>query len=230
VAAAATGVLNLEELVAAAVNLIKERFVLYYVGLFLVDYEKQEAVLVSGTGEAGRLQLQENRRLRIGGKSLIGGATADGKPRITQNVVQDAEWLPNPYLPDTRSELALPLRAHGRVIGALTAQSTEADHFTPELIQVLQTLCDQLATAVENARLLARVEARAHRQQMLAQLSAKLHQTADVEEIVNIGLRAISTHLDNTHIRLQLGKPAAINGPDQGIERANRPAAGEAHE
>ncbi|NJN55504.1 MAG: GAF domain-containing protein [Anaerolineae bacterium] len=149
VAAAATGAFRLEEVVEAAVNLIKERFVLYYVGLFLVDYERQEAVLISGTGEAGRSQVQESRRLRVGGQSLIGGATGDGKPRITQDVAQDGEWLPNPYLPDTQSELALPLRVHGRIIGALTAQSTTPRHFTPELIQVLQTLCDQLATAVE---------------------------------------------------------------------------------
>ncbi|GIK57874.1 MAG: GAF domain-containing protein [Chloroflexi bacterium] len=212
VAAAATGVLKLEEVVETSVNLIKERFVLYYVGLFLVDYEKKEAVLVSGTGEAGRMQVLEGRRLRVGGRSLIGGATGDGKPRITQDVTVDEEWLPNPYLPDTRSELALPLRAHGRIIGALTAQSSQPHHFTPELIQVLQTLCDQLATAVENARLLARAEARAQRQQTLAQLSAQLHQTADIEEIVNIGLRAISSHLDNAPVTLQLGKQAGSNG------------------
>ncbi|HUM68512.1 MAG TPA: GAF domain-containing protein, partial [Chloroflexota bacterium] len=212
VAAATTGVLNLEEVVETSVNLINERFGLYYVGLFLVDYEKKEAVLVSGTGEAGRVQVQEGRRLRVGGKSLIGGATGDGKPRITQDVTLDEEWLPNPYLPDTRSELALPLRAHGRIIGALTAQSIQPHHFTTELIQVLQTLCDQLATAVENARLLARVEARAQRQQTLAQLSAQLHQTADIEEIVSIGLRAISSHLDNAPVTLQLGKQAGSNG------------------
>lgn len=212
VAAAATGVLDLEEVVEASVNLIKERFGLYYVGLFLVDYDKKEAVLVSGTGEAGRLQVQESRRLRVGGRSLIGGATSDGKPRITQDVTQDKEWLPNPHLPDTRSELALPLRAHGRIIGALTAQSEQPHHFSPELIQVLQTLCDQLATAVENARLLTRVEARAQRQQTLAQLSAQLHRTADIEEIVNIGLRAISHYLDNAPVALRLGKQPGNNG------------------
>lgn len=228
VAAAATGVLDLEEVVEASVNLIKARFGLYYVGLFLVDYDKKEAMLVSGTGEAGQIQVQESRRLRVGGRSLIGGATGDGKPRITQDVQSDEEWLPNPYLPDTRSELALPLRAHGRIIGALTAQSDQPHHFSPELIQVLQTLCDQLATAVENARLLARVEARAQRQQTLAQLSAQLHQTADIEEIVSIGLRAISGHLDNMPVTLQLGKQAGSNGRAQITE--SQPGEDESHE
>ncbi len=228
VAAAATGVLNLEEVVEASVNLIKGRFGLYYVGLFLVDYEKKEAMLVSGTGEAGRIQVQEGRRLRVGGKSLIGGATGDGHPRITQDVKLDEEWLPNPHLPDTRSELALPLRVHGHIIGALTAQSTQPHHFTPELIQVLQTLCDQLATAVENARLLARVEARAQRQQTLTQLSAQLHRTADIEEIVSIGLHAISRHLDNAPVILKLGKQRGENGRSQ--EKESHPWEDDAHD
>jgi GAF domain-containing protein len=171
VAAVTTGVLDLEELVQAAVNLIKERFLLYYVGLFLVDFEKHEAVLVAGTGEAGRIQLQEGRRLPVGGKSLIGGVTADSQPRIIQDVFQNEEWLSNPYLPRTRSELALPLRVHGRVIGALTAQSEQLGLFTPELVQVLQTLSDQLATAVENARLFALTES------SLAE-SARLYETS----------------------------------------------------
>lgn len=224
VAAAATGVLRLEDLVQKAVDLIQERFVLYYAGLFLVDDDKNEAVLVAGTGQAGQIQVDQGRRLRVGGQSLIGGATGDGVPRITQDVTADKEWLPNPHLPETRSELALPLRVRGLVIGALTAQSKEPHLFTPELIQVLQTLCDQLATAIENARLLARVEARAQRQQTLSQLSARLHQTANVEEIIKIGLHALSNHLDDAHVRLQLGKVSSessespTNGQNHGAK------------
>lgn len=208
VAAAATSVLQLEQLVQQSVDLIKERFELYYVGLFLVDTDANEAVLVAGTGEAGQIQVQEGRRLTVGGKSLIGGATGDGQARIIQDVLVDEEWLPNPHLPQTRSELALPLRVHGRVIGALTVQSTQPNLFNPELVQVLQTLCGQLATAIENARLLARVEARAKRQHTLNQISNQLHQTANVEEIVHIGLHALSDHFKGMPVRIQLGKEA----------------------
>ncbi len=80
---------------------------------------------------------------------------------------------------------------------------------------MLQTLCNQLATAVENARLLARVEARAQRQQTLTQLSAQLHRTADIEEIVGIGLHAISRHLDNAPVILKLGNQRGENGRSQ---------------
>ncbi len=204
VAAAATTVLKQDTLAQGAVELIKDRFNLYYVGLFLV--EDDYAVLKAGTGEAGEAQLAAKRRLKVGGQSLIGGATNDGKPRITQDVTTDPEWLPNPHLPDTRSELALPLRVREKTIGALTVQSTVPGLFSDDLIGALQIMGDQLAVAIQNAQLLANAEARARRQAYLNEISAQLHQSADVETIVGIGLRALSKQLNGTAVELQLGR------------------------
>lgn len=206
VAAAAATVLKQDALAQGAVELIKERFNLYYVGLFLV--EDDYAVLKAGTGEAGEAQLAAKRRLKVGGQSLIGGATNDGKPRITQDVTTDPEWLPNPHLPDTRSELALPLRVRERTIGALTVQSTIPGLFSDDLIGALQIMGDQLAVAIQNAQLLANAEARVRRQAYLNEISAQLHQSADVETIVEIGLRALSKQLNGTAVELQLGRQA----------------------
>ncbi|MCC6607439.1 MAG: GAF domain-containing protein [Anaerolineae bacterium] len=204
VAAAATSILELNTLAQQAVELIKERFNLYYVGLFLV--EDNYAVLKAGTGKAGEAQLTAKRRLQVGGQSLIGGATNDGKPRITQDVTTNQEWLPNPHLPDTRSELALPLRVRGASIGALTVQSITPNLFTDEMIAALQIMGDQLAVAIQNAQLLAYTQARAQRQAYLNEISAQLHQSADVETIVGIGLRALSKQLKGTAVELQLGR------------------------
>lgn len=206
VAAAAASVLQPDKLMEEAVNLIQQRFSLYYVGLYIINEETNEAILRAGTGRAGALQVQENRRLTIGGRSLVGGVTRDGQPRITQNVTEDDEWLPNPFLPETRSESVLPLRVRGQMIGALTVQSKTPNMFNPELIRILQTMSDQLAIAIDNARLLRRVEARAQRQQSINQISTQLHQTADVEEIVHIGLRALADQLNLTDLSLYLGK------------------------
>lgn len=204
VAAAATTVLEQDTLAQGAVELIKDRFNLYYAGLFLV--EDDYAVLKAGTGEAGEAQLAAQRRLKVGGHSLIGGATNDGKPRITQDVTTDPEWLPNPHLPDTRSELALPLRVREKTIGALTVQSTTPNLFTDDLIGALQIMGDQLAVAIQNAQLLANAEARAKRQAYLNEISTQLHQSADVETIVGIGLRALSKQLKGTAVELELGR------------------------
>jgi GAF domain-containing protein len=204
VSAATTSIRELDSLAQQAVNLIKDRFELYYVGLFLV--EENYAVLKAGTGTAGEAQMAARRRLQVGGQSLIGGATKDGQPRITHDVTTDPEWLPNPHLPNTRSELALPLRVRGETIGALTVQSNMPDLFTNDLIGALQIMGDQLAVAIQNAQLLAHAESRAQRQAYLNEISAQLHQSADVETIVGIGLQALSKQLEGTAVTLQLGR------------------------
>ncbi|KAA3657541.1 MAG: GAF domain-containing protein, partial [Chloroflexi bacterium] len=209
VAATAASILGLQELIQKAVDLIKERFELYYVGLFLVNEETNQAILSAGTGTAGKQQIAQNHRLEVGGQSLIGGATGDGKPRIIQDVHQDKEWFNNPHLPETSSELALPLRVRGKTIGALTVQSVVPNIFDPDLLNILQTMGDQLAIAIENARLLSKAEAEAYDQQLINQISSQLYQSVDVNSIVKLGLEAISQRLGGTDIQLMLGtKPS----------------------
>ncbi|PID84994.1 MAG: hypothetical protein CSB13_10305 [Chloroflexi bacterium] len=207
VSAATISILDLDELLEEAVSLIKERFSLYYTGIFLSDLATNQAVLKAATGEAGRIQLENGHKLTIGGRSLIGGATGDGRSRITQDVTQDEEWRPNIHLPDTRSELALPLNVRGEIIGAVTVQSTEAHAFSPELVSTLQTMSDQLATAIDNSRLLAAAESRVKRQKLLNQISTQLHNTADTNEIIRIGLKALSKQVNGRSVNIALGKP-----------------------
>lgn len=209
VSATTNSILDLDELLKQAVTVIKERFSLYYTGIFLSDGLSNQAVLKAATGEAGRIQIEKGHRLPIGGRSLIGGATGDGRARITQDVTQDDEWQPNPYLPDTRSELALPLRVRGEIIGALTVQSSEPHAFSTELISILQTMGDQLAVAIDNSRLLAGAEERIQRQRILNQISNQLHNTSDIDEIVRIGLQALSEQMNGRSVHLSLGKPPA---------------------
>ncbi|MFQ5421262.1 MAG: GAF domain-containing protein [Anaerolineae bacterium] len=135
-------------------------------------------------------------------------------PRITQDVQADKEWLPNPYLPDTRSELALPLRVRGQISGALTVQSVEPDAFSEEQIGILQTMGDQLAVAIENVRLLRRAERRAQSQQLLNEISRRLYRSPDVNEIVSVGLRALSERLGGAPVGLKLHHD--VEAPDHG--------------
>ena len=157
-----TSILTLDELLPETVNLIRERLDLYYVGIFLVDDSQRWAILRAGTGEAGRTMLARNHRLEVGGNSMIGGCVAQGEARITFDTQREAVHRPNPLLPETRSELALPLFSRGRVIGAMTIQDSRPGAFTQEDITTLQTMADQLANAIENARLLQRMEQNMH--------------------------------------------------------------------
>jgi len=157
---AATAILDPEELTQQVVDLVQGRFGLYYVGLFLVDRTGEWtgqpdnwAVLRAGTGKAGRQMLAAGHKLKIGGESMIGWCVANRQARIALDVGEEAVRFDNPYLPETRSEMALPLIARGQVVGAMSVQSEVEAAFSDEDISVLHTMADQVANAIENAYL-----------------------------------------------------------------------------
>jgi GAF domain-containing protein/HAMP domain-containing protein len=150
---ATSSILEPEILIQEVVDLICEQFDLYYAGLFLLDDSGEWAVLQAGTGLGGQALLARNHRLQVGGESMIGWCTARGEARVALEAGEDAVRLATPELPETRSEAALPLRSRGRVIGALTVQDDEPGAFDPATMAVLQTMADQVAVALENARL-----------------------------------------------------------------------------
>jgi signal transduction histidine kinase/ActR/RegA family two-component response regulator/HAMP domain-containing protein len=158
VSRAASSILDIEGLLSRTVELIADRFNLYYAGLFLLDEAGEWAVLRAGTGEAGRQMMAQGHRLEVGGVSMVGWCTANAQARIALDVGEEAVRFDNPLLPDTRSELALPLISRGQVMGTLDVQSTEEAAFDEADIAVMQTMADQLANAIENARLFRRAE------------------------------------------------------------------------
>lgn len=183
VSRAATTILDRDQLISEVVELIRSRFNLYYVGLFLVDEPTNTAVLRAGTGEAGKLQIELKHSQVIGGDSMIGTAVATGKARVEQNVRQATAFKPNPLLPDTQAELALPLKTGQKTIGALTVQSAQLGAFTNETITVLQSLADQLAISIENANLFAQTERNLAETNRLYTASRRIGQATNAYEI-----------------------------------------------
>ncbi|MBN1580595.1 MAG: GAF domain-containing protein [Anaerolineae bacterium] len=174
---AAGSILDRDELLRRVADLIRGRFGLYYVGLFLVEADaehpgaKRWAVLRAGTGEAGQKMMARGHRLPVGAdsESMIGRCVATGQADIlgagegaadaTKAAdAAEAARFANPDLPETRSEAALPLRSRGKVIGALTVQSVERVAFDEDTIVVLQTMADQVAVALDNAALFAEAQ------------------------------------------------------------------------
>jgi GAF domain-containing protein len=149
----ASSTLNTDQLMRQVVDLIRERFNLYYVGLFLLGEANEWAVLRAGTGSAGRTLLAGGHQLPIGGNSAVGQSIATGRLCVAQEA--DTLRLATEQLPNTRCEAALPLRSRGRVIGALSVHSDSPGVFDDTLTAVLQSMADQVAVALDNARLLA---------------------------------------------------------------------------
>lgn len=145
--------LDPEELLRQVASLVKERFDLYYVGIFLLDEYKDYAVLKAGTGEAGQQMIARGHKLAFGGTSMVGWACQNRKARIALDTGIDAVRFNNPYLPDARSELALPLIRGEQILGAISIQSDKPSAFDENDITLLQSIADSLATALENAQL-----------------------------------------------------------------------------
>jgi len=153
VAHTAAAVRDLRELLPQIASAISENFGFYHVGVFLLDEAQEYAVLSATNSEGGRKMLERKHRLRVGQEGIVGYVTSSGNPRIAMDVGKDAVFFDNPELPDTHSEMALPLKSENRVIGALDVQSTERGAFANEDIQMLSLLADQVSLAIENARL-----------------------------------------------------------------------------
>ena len=151
--------LDPDTLFQRVVDLVQNRFNLYYVGVFTVDQSGHNALLRAGTGEAGKKMLERKHQLAIGATSMIGYAISQKEPRIASDVGFEAHHFSNPDLPLTRSELALPMLSAGRVLGAITVQSIESDAFDEDDIIVYQGVADSLATALVNANLFQQVQA-----------------------------------------------------------------------
>jgi len=153
-----TSILELDKLLARTVDVICDAYGFYYAGVFLIDETGEWAVLKAGHGEAGAQMIAKGHKLKVGGLSMIGMAIHQRKARIALDVGEEPVHFKNPYLPHTRSEMALPLVAGDEVIGALTVQSTEEAAFSDEDATALQAMADQLAVAINNARLLEQLE------------------------------------------------------------------------
>lgn len=153
VASHAAAIQDLNTLLEHVVHLISERFNFYHAGIFLIDDSGKYAVLRSASSEGGKRMLSRGHKLAVGKMGIVGFVAEKGEPRIALDVGADSVFFNNPDLPQTRSEMALPLKARDRTIGVLDVQSTQEAAFTKEDVEILQILADQIALAIDNTRL-----------------------------------------------------------------------------
>ncbi len=153
-----TQILDLDALLPKTVDIICDAYNFYYAGVFLIDETGQWVMLRAGRGEAGKQMIANGHKLEIGGHSMIGACTRERKARIALDVGEEPVHFKNPYLPHTRSEMALPLVVGDKVLGAVTVQSVEERAFTDEDILTLQSMADYLAVAINNAKALKQLE------------------------------------------------------------------------
>lgn len=189
---AITSVFDVEQLLRRTVDLIRDRFGFYHAGIFLLDQTGEWAVLQEATGEAGALMKAQGHRLALADTSMVGWTALHRQPRIALDVGEDAVHFANPLLPYTRSEMTLPLMVGGRLLGVLDVQSTEEAAFDDDDVRVLQSMANQIAIAIENARRISDEAALLEATSPIYRASRRLTTALSVEEVVDVVITSVA--------------------------------------
>ncbi len=198
---------SLADLLRRGVELIKSQFGYYHVSIFLIDENGETARLAESSGEVGQALKARGHSLKVGGQSVIGWVTSNNQPRIAYDVTQDPLHLVNELLPETRSEAAVPLQVAGRVLGALDVQSTQPEAFSPQDIEILQTLADQFCAAIQNAQLAISSITAADRARLMSQVTQELSRQMTVEDVMQTTAKSLHRALGNPEIAVRLHRP-----------------------
>jgi PAS domain S-box-containing protein len=179
-----SGAKDATELAQTVADQTKERFGLYHAHIYLLDTDSHLMVLAGGAGEAGRRMLGRGHIIPFDSpRSVVARAGREGKPVVVDDTRAEASFLPNPLLPNTRAELAVPLVAYGEVLGVLDVQSEQPNHFDAEAQGIFSTLASQIAVAYSNTQLLAEAKARARDMATVAQVSIEISGAKDAAEL-----------------------------------------------
>lgn len=187
---------ELEPLLTTVAKLVSDQFGFYHAGIFLLNSAGNQAILQAASSEGGQRMLEQGHALPVGTQNLVGYVVTQKKPRIAMDVGEDAVFFNNPDLPMTRSQVALPLLVRDKVLGVLDIQSDKPQAFSSDDIDTLQTLADQIAIAIENARLMDETQSAMTQLEALTSLrtreawSQKLQDGNRVFTFTPLGLRA----------------------------------------
>jgi GAF domain-containing protein/uncharacterized membrane protein len=225
-----SGSLDVSELLAKAIALIRERFNFYHAAVFLIDPSGTFAVIREATGEAGAQMKRASHKLKVGSKSIVGYVTGSGEHLVVNDTRRDATYYANPLLPDTRSEIAIPLKVGQRVVGALDVQSDKAYAFSADDINVLRILADQLAVAVVNSELFAETQEHLSQHRLLHHVTTAAASGTTLEEALNSAAQGLQVTLGGDRVAILLAdrakkllKVEAVAGFSEEVQKVQIP-------
>ena len=201
----ASTILETDKLLQDVVELSKDRFGLYHAHIYLLNQAGETLMLASGAGEVGRQMVAEGRSIPLGREQSLVARAAHEKKGVTVNdVTTEPDFLPNPLLPDTHSELAVPMIVGEQVIGVFDVQSEVIGRFTEADIAVQTTLASQIASAVRNARSYTEAQTRAERETLIASIGQQIQGATSVESVLQITARELGRAVGSKQTRVLL--------------------------
>ncbi len=205
VGTATATILETDKLLQEVVDLTKERFKLYHSHIYLLDEEARLLVLTAGAGEPGRVMVAEGRSIPLDREqSLVARAARERKGVTVNDVTQAPDFLPNPLLPDTRSELAVPMIVGGNVIGVFDIQSEQVGRFGESDVAIQTTLAAQLATSIQNVRSFEQSKRQAELQSLVNVIGSRIQRTTSIEETLQTAIRELGTAIGASRVKASI--------------------------
>jgi len=209
VGTAISSILEVKSLLQEVVDLTKERFSLYHSHIYLLDEAGENLVLASGAGEPGRQMVAEGRSIPLNREQSLVARAAREKAGVTVNdVTAEPDFLANPLLPNTRSELAVPMIVGGNVLGVFDVQSDIVGRFTDSDINIQTTLAAQVATSIQNVRSFEQSKTQAEFETLVNAIGQKIQRATTMEDTLQTAIRELGNTLGATRVKATLsGRP-----------------------
>ncbi len=199
-----TTILDPDLLITTVVDEVGEAFGYYHTQIYLWDARREYLEMRGGTGSAGRTLVTRKHRV-IKGRGLVGRAAEQKKAMLASDTASSIDWIPNPLLPDTRAEVAVPILSGGEVLGVLDVQSNKLEGLNQQDVLLIQALSNQVGVTLENARRYVQTQRQAEREAQANLVYQKLQTAAGVEEVLQIAAQELGTALSADSARVQIG-------------------------
>lgn len=197
-------ILDQNQLVISVVDEIQQAFDYYHVHIYLFDEVGEYLVMVGGTGSAGQRMLQQGHKI-LRGRGLVGRAAETNRSVLVPDTTQDPGWLPNPLLPETRSEAAVPISSGDAVLGVLDVQQNIVDGLGEADVRLLESIANQVAVAVQNARLFSKSQQQAETETLVNMIGQKIQQSTTIDDVLQVAIKELSSAIGSKHGFIQLG-------------------------
>lgn len=206
-------ILDEKMLVKEVVEQLQGFFGYYHAHIYLFDHTQEYLVMVGGSGEAGRTLLERGHKI-VTGKGLVGKAAVTNAAVLVSDVSQDADWLPNPLLPETRSELAVPIMLGEDVLGVLDVQQNKAGALTSSDGQLLASIAAQVAIALKNAQSYDKAQREAQQEAVRTNIAEKIQQSISIEETLQAVVRELSRSVNARRASVIVGLAQNSSNPN----------------